>query len=70
MTMTVTGTYESTNQIKNARNDLIAIGIPQEQIFVDDENQLIKVMIADEIEPEIENILKQHDASSTSVTVN
>ena len=33
MTKTVTGTYESVNQIKNARNDLIAVGIPQEQIF-------------------------------------
>ena len=70
MTMTVTGTYESATQIKNAQNDLIAIGIPQEQIFVDEENQQIKVMIADETEPEIEDILKQHDASSTSVTTN
>jgi len=70
MTMTVTATFDSTNQIKNTHNDLIAIGIPQEQIYVDDENQLIKVMIADEIEAEIENILKQHDANSTSVTVN
>lgn len=70
MTKTVTGTYESTNQIKNARSDLIAIGIPQEQIFVDEENHQIKVMIADETEPEIEDILKQHDASSTTVTTN
>ena len=39
MTKTVTGTYESADQIKNAREDLIATGIPQEQIFVDEENQ-------------------------------
>ncbi|WP_432472472.1 hypothetical protein [Amphritea sp. HPY] len=70
MTKTVTGTYESANQIRNARNDLIAIGIPQEQIYIDEENQQIKVMIADETEPEIEDILKQHDASSTNVTTN
>ncbi|WP_372738868.1 hypothetical protein [Neptunomonas sp.] len=68
MTKTVTGTYESTTQIKNARNDLIAIGIPQEQIFVDEEKQQIKVRIANETEPEIQEILKQHDASSTTVT--
>ena len=68
MTKTVTGTYQSANQIKNVRDDLIAIGIPQEQIFVDDENQQIKVMIADETEPEIQDILKQHDASETTVT--
>lgn len=70
MTKTVTGAYESATQIKNAQNDLIAIGIPQEQIFVDDDNKQIKVIIADETEPEIEDILKQHDASSMSVTTN
>ena len=68
MTKTVTGTYESADQIKNAREDLIATGIPQEQIFVDEENRQIKVMIADETEPEIEDILKRHDASSMTVT--
>lgn len=68
MTKTVTGTYESTDQIKNARDDLIATGVPQEQIFVDEDNLQIKVMIADATEPEIEDILKRHDASSTTVT--
>lgn len=68
MTKTVTGTYQSATQIKNVRSDLIAIGIPQEQIFVDEENQQIKVMIADATEPEVEDILKQHDATSTTVT--
>ena len=68
MTKTVTGTYDSADQIKNAREDLIATGIPQEQIFVDEENRQIKVMIADETEPEIEDILKRHDASATTVT--
>ena len=68
MTKTVPGTYESADQIKNAQEDLIATGVPQEQIFVDKENQQIKVMIADETEPEIEDILKRHDASSTTVT--
>jgi len=68
MTKTVTGTYESTTQIKNVKNDLIAIGIPQEQIFVDEENQQIKVRIANDTEPEIQEIFKQHDASSTTVT--
>ena len=61
MTTTVTGTYESTTQINNTREDLIAIGIPQEQIFVDEENHHIKVMIADVTEPEIEQIFKSHN---------
>ncbi len=64
MTMTVTGTYESAAQIKNTQEDLIATGIPQEQIFVDKENYHIKVMIADATEPEIEDILKRHNLHS------
>ncbi len=68
MTKTVTGTYQSAGQIRNVREDLIATGIPQEQIYVDEENLEIKVIIADETEPEIEDILKRHDASSTTVT--
>ncbi len=68
MTMTVTGTYESSAHIRNAREDLIANGIPQEQIFVDEENLQVKVMIADVTEPEIEKILKGHNAKSTTVT--
>ena len=64
MTMTVTGTYESSAQIKNTWEDLVATGIPQDQIFVDKENHNIKVIIADVTEPEIEVILKRHNIHS------
>ena len=64
MTMTVTGSYESSAQIKNTWEDLVATGIPQEQIFVDKENHNIKVIIADVTEPEIEVILKRHNIHS------
>jgi hypothetical protein len=67
MTTTVTGTYETVDQITNAQEELIAVGIPQELIFVDKENRQLKVIIADVTEPEIEEILKRHDASSTEV---
>lgn len=68
MTMTVTGSYESTAQLKNIREDLIATGIPQEQIFVDKENHHIKVMIADVTEPEIEDILTRHNIHSMTTS--
>ena len=68
MTMTVTGTYGSSAQIKNTREDLVATGIPQEQIFVDKENHHIKVIIADATEPEIEKILKGHDIHSLTTS--
>tara|TARA_R110001583_G_scaffold28995_2_gene102371 strand:+ start:1169 stop:1375 length:207 start_codon:yes stop_codon:yes gene_type:complete len=66
--MTVTGTYESTAQINNTREDLIAIGIPQEQIFVDKKNHHIKVTIADVTEPEIEEIFKSHNLHSMTTS--
>lgn len=67
MTMTVTGSYESDTAIKNTREDLISIGVPQEQIFVDAEHHQIKVMIADSTEPEVEEILRRHSPSDVSV---
>lgn len=68
MSKTVTGTYTSDTQIKNTTEELITIGVPREQMFVDDDKQQIKVMIADVTEPEIEEILRRHDP--VSVTVN
>lgn len=68
MSTTVTGQYESLGQIRNAREDLIATGIPQEQIFVDDELQQLKVTIPDSSKPEIDEILMRHNATSTSYT--
>lgn len=68
MTMTVTGTCDSATQVKNTWEDLIATGIPQEQIFVDKENHHIKVMIADVTEPEIEEILKRHNVHSMTTS--
>ena len=68
MTMVVTGTYESEIQLKNTREELIANGVPQEQIYIGDDKLMIKVMIANDTEPEIEMILKKHDADTVSVT--
>lgn len=63
MNTTVTGTYESSIQATNTQEDLIATGIPKEQIFIDKKNHQIKVMIAEVTEPEIETILKRHQLS-------
>ncbi|MFT5722790.1 MAG: hypothetical protein ACI9W6_003126 [Motiliproteus sp.] len=63
MNTTVTGTYESATQVTNTQEDLIALGIPREQIFVDKKNHQIKIMIPEITEPEIEMILKRHQFS-------
>jgi hypothetical protein len=68
MNKTVTATYESATQVKNTQDDLIATGIPKEQIFVDKKNNQIKVMIAEVTEPEIETILKRHKLTQITVS--
>ncbi len=68
MTTTVTGSYETMDSIKNVQDELIAAGIPQEQIFVDKSATCIKVMIADVTEAEVEDIFKRHDPSAVTRT--
>lgn len=68
MRTTVTGHYETHDQTVNARDDLIATGIPQEQIFVDESHHLLKVIVPKSSKPEIEEIMMRHSATSTSVT--
>lgn len=60
MNMTITGNFSSSEQIRNAREDLIASGIPQEQLFTDEKHNQLKVMAPAEVEPEIMEILNRH----------
>lgn len=61
MTVTVTCNYDSVDKVRNAEEDLVATGIPQEEIFVDEDNKLIKIMIPNSAKPEILEILNRHE---------
>lgn len=61
MTAVVTCTYDKVSKVQNAREDLIATGIPQEEIFVDEDIKQIKIMIPDETKPEVVEILNRHE---------
>ena len=61
MTAVVTCTYDSAIKVQNAREDLVATGIPQEEIYVDVESKLIKIMIPDVSKPEVVEILNRHE---------
>ena len=61
MTAVVTCTYDSADKVHNAREDLVATGIPQEEIYVDEESNQIKIMIPDVTKPEIIEILNRHE---------
>ncbi len=60
MSKTITKTFKSHDILSNVREDLIATGIEQEQIFVDKDNNQVKVIIPAEAEPEILEIMDRH----------
>jgi hypothetical protein len=61
MLVTVTAKYSSIDKIRNAEEDLVATGIPSDEIFVDKETKQIKVRIAETAKPEILELLGRHD---------
>lgn len=67
MIRTITGSYDASLKIRNAREDLIASGIDREKIFPDEAHGQLKVMVPDAIENEIVEILKRHQPSSLEI---
>jgi len=63
VTTTVTCTYDSADKVHNAREDLVATGIPQEEILVNEKTHQIKVISPDVTKPEIVEILSRHEPS-------
>lgn len=60
MNKTVNGHYEDIDQARNTEEDLLATGLPRESVYLDKENQVIKVMIPSEEEREIQEIFDRH----------
>lgn len=60
MNKTVNGHYEDIDQARNTEEDLLATGLPRESVYLDKENQVIKVMIPSGEEREIQEIFDRH----------
>lgn len=60
MSKAVNGKYQSMEQARNAREDLIGSDIPQDVIFIDEEAQVIRVMMPPEEAREIHEIFDRH----------
>lgn len=61
MTETVVGVYNSLDQVRGAKDELVATGIPREKICVEEESRRIEVICPDACEPEIREILDRHE---------
>jgi len=60
---TMTGSFEDVDQARAARKYMVANGIPQEKIFIDDDRMEIKVIIPEEQTPQIREVFGNHDIS-------
>ncbi len=60
MRTTIRGSYEDPRQAKNTRDDLINCGIPQEQIHIDAETHVIRVIMPTEDSREVLEVFDRH----------
>jgi hypothetical protein len=57
----ITAIYDSRDAVKNAEDDLIGVGIPQDNIRVDPDKHQVQVSIGHVVEAEIKEILQRHN---------
>ncbi len=62
---TLTGGFEDVDQARAAHRDMIAYGIPEEKIFIDEDRKEIKVIIPEEQTPQIREVFGNHGISPT-----
>lgn len=60
MNKTINGSYDNHDQAKNTWDDLIATGIPRDNIYLDEEAKLVKVIVPEETEREVREIFDRH----------
>ncbi|MCK2149628.1 MULTISPECIES: hypothetical protein [Marinobacter] len=60
MNKTINGSYQDHDQAKNTWDDLIATGIPRDNIYIDEDAKVVKVIAPAETEREIREIFGRH----------
>jgi hypothetical protein len=56
----INGKFENMDQARNTRDDLIGSEIPQDRIFIDEDEQTIRVMLPLEEAREVYEIFDRH----------
>ncbi len=64
MTNTVTGLFQSTDQARNLEDDLIAAGVPREQIVVNEGAKKIHVSVPAATQPGILEMFARHGVNA------
>lgn len=60
MNKTINGAYDNHDQAKNTWDDLIATGIPRDNVYIDEDSKLVKVIVPEEAEREVREIFDRH----------
>jgi|GEM_PF-672407 hypothetical protein len=60
MSKAISGKFKDMDQARNAREDLMGSQIPQELIYIDEEEQMIRVMLPEEQWREVKEIYDRH----------
>lgn len=60
MSKALNGHFTSREQARNVKDDLIGMGFPQESIYIDEEEQVVRVMIPAEEHREVEEVFDRH----------
>jgi hypothetical protein len=60
MNKTINGSYGDHDQAKNTWDDLIATGIPRDNIYIDEDAKMVKVIVPAETEREVREIFDRH----------
>ncbi|MDY6816479.1 MAG: hypothetical protein SV598_11520 [Pseudomonadota bacterium] len=60
MNKTLNGSYDEHDQAKNTWDDLIATGIPRDNIYIDEDAKVVKVIVPEETEREVREIFERH----------
>ncbi|WP_166264620.1 hypothetical protein [Marinobacter caseinilyticus] len=63
MSKALNGHFTSKDQAKNVWDDLIATGIPRDNIYIDEDEDVIKVIIPQEEQREVKEIFDRHKIS-------
>lgn len=66
MNKTVNGIFSNPDQATNTWDDLIGLGIPQDNVFVDRDSQVIRVSVPAETEREILEVFRRHGVLAES----
>ncbi|TDT41351.1 hypothetical protein DES49_1434 [Halospina denitrificans] len=60
MSKAISGKFQNIDQARNVREDLMGSEIPQELIYIDEEEQMIRVMLPEEQSREVKEIYDRH----------